>query len=1467
MKKFLNRLLAALLLLCLYATSYGQSEAVNKSLEYFNSQTQTGYLADRCYFQRPPRCFSQGVIHDSTAITPDVFGMLYNAMNLAATQPGLELPPAGPMYMDRMEYQYPDGVVNLVGMAYRYDYIREDAVTSGLVSYTGGKFHPNVPISQILRIDTLMAVMPQNRWIYKDSVYLMYPEWTTNLADGINGLEIDAGDGQGYRAMTPGQGVWAVYPSNGVYDVLMRATGTNGSYISTHFILNVSFSSSNNSFDELNTRTRTEYNRLSPRTEDITAEESYEGKNAQVRLFILTHCDDDIIRKPFIAIDGFDPAPQGNTNHMGSMFQTDRLGFEMPLFEPNEQTLAHQHLFDAGYDLIFVDYVDLTTQVGTVLVDGIEQPVYKTDVRAGQDHVQRNALALETALKFINNEKNTLGQSSLPNVMLGMSMGGLVGKWAILDMEEKGMDHQVSLYYTFDTPHRGANIPIGLQEAVKHLIYFRPQSGKPELGETIPALKAARNTLYSPFALSRLIRHAFEPPHSPLFDQLEHEYDTKGKNGDGSFEYVTYKTIANGSIAAQNQLHNPGSEFVHIYQDNWLGMGSTDEIYNEIDTKITDKFSNWYQKFTTRGLLGGLGIFGYFKASINFMAQSGSHDVYTWAKKVKVLGITIHKDEGASREENCIGIDFCPGSFSTITKAVDGSGITFNTKGGPFIPTASVLDVKGDLRDKLFMDFSDKSSILNSGIVKADHYHGITTDNIQSFQIDPRESDGVDDDYPPQPNQLHVFVHAPLLTYVFYDLIEDNNMALNLPVLDNQTFNFGNLESTEPDYTPGHFTPQFMSRYISNSVDIINGGKITVHRSGEIGLVDGDNMPQNQNNSSLEVFIEGDGCDHQPVVVNIFENSGFSIGDHSVGNTASVFVGNRSTLNIKSGGKLDIDNGSSLIATKNSSIKVEPGGELEQTEGSEVVINDGGALDVIGDGVLNMQNAKLIVNRGGTLTIRSGATLHLIESQIIVEPGGHLIIEDSPKFTLWADAKIVVRGKADFGKIKIPNMDGTIVLATGGELQCHGDLNLKGVSRDKTLFAIEKNNAVLCDNINLSLNTGRIQGADYSDCFHFENGAKTVNLQDVDFEFGTNGLYILQSLTALNVLNSNFNKLGIAILVNLSNNATAPISVGSSVFKECTGLYLNNVGNTSITASEFIGRNGSYEMIWQTDKHGVDVNNATNLYIDQSFFARHKNGIKTTNTNTFLHCSYGINNVVGIDHFNDAKQSKTLKLVQSGLINNRVGATVNNTDFDINISSEDGIDANLFVHCNGGPDFIVPSRFQKAQESNMVGGEGESEANSGTDYREVPYIPSCGAFFRGSITNFNVANGELLAKNNMWVCLGLYGLCNWSALKDDNNNFIDLLRDPEIAYTERKNIEECTSAVEHREYMATTELQSNQYVLYPNPANNQIIIHDTEGKDFEYSISSIQGQPKIQGVGHGQKNENIESLLPGIYSI
>ncbi|WP_406383007.1 esterase/lipase family protein [Streptomyces sp. NBC_01618] len=54
-------------------------------------------------------------------------------------------------------------------------------------------------------------------------------------------------------------------------------------------------------------------------------------------------------------------------------------------------------------------------------------------------------------------------QGDTPLAVGGFSMGGLVTRHALAKMESQSIDHQTALYFSYDSPHRGAWIPIALQ--------------------------------------------------------------------------------------------------------------------------------------------------------------------------------------------------------------------------------------------------------------------------------------------------------------------------------------------------------------------------------------------------------------------------------------------------------------------------------------------------------------------------------------------------------------------------------------------------------------------------------------------------------------------------------------------------------------------------------------------------------------------------------------------------------------------------------------------------------------------------------------------------------------------------------------------------------------------------------------------------------------------------------------------
>lgn len=80
-------------------------------------------------------------------------------------------------------------------------------------------------------------------------------------------------------------------------------------------------------------------------------------------------------------------------------------------------------------------------------------------VFGGGDYIERNALNLVAYIRWLNTQLPA-GQTI---ALVGPSMGGQISRYALNYMEKRGEQHNVRLWISMDSPHDGANIPIGAQ--------------------------------------------------------------------------------------------------------------------------------------------------------------------------------------------------------------------------------------------------------------------------------------------------------------------------------------------------------------------------------------------------------------------------------------------------------------------------------------------------------------------------------------------------------------------------------------------------------------------------------------------------------------------------------------------------------------------------------------------------------------------------------------------------------------------------------------------------------------------------------------------------------------------------------------------------------------------------------------------------------------------------------------------
>jgi hypothetical protein len=85
-----------------------------------------------------------------------------------------------------------------------------------------------------------------------------------------------------------------------------------------------------------------------------------------------------------------------------------------------------------------------------ILADGMQH---------GGDSVQDNAIVVKDILAFA--DAHRIDRKNI--TIAGISMGGVISRFALAELEQNGGKHNVGTYISYDAPHRGANVPQSIQ--------------------------------------------------------------------------------------------------------------------------------------------------------------------------------------------------------------------------------------------------------------------------------------------------------------------------------------------------------------------------------------------------------------------------------------------------------------------------------------------------------------------------------------------------------------------------------------------------------------------------------------------------------------------------------------------------------------------------------------------------------------------------------------------------------------------------------------------------------------------------------------------------------------------------------------------------------------------------------------------------------------------------------------------
>ena len=390
-----------------------------------------------------------------------------------------------------------------------YDTFNEVASNNNLIETSDGNTFQRVgqqtEIFDKHQLLVAAALKPIQRGT--DVIFKLYTETFFNTTENeITTIEVDFDDNQGYRTINIDSSTNITYQGEGEKLLHFRITLENQEVVESRAALNVIYSN-----EELNTQNNQNIVGFTSGTTDppyIQPYNEYPFKGwGEMDIF---YSPDGVLDKPIFLIDGFDPLDSRNIN---TIYQ------ELDYSGGNLGDIVREN----GYDVVVLNFPTYFREEDQVWIYG------------GADYIERNAMLLVELIKYINNLK--VGDKQ--NVIIGPSMGGLIARYGLNYMESIGLDHETRLYISFDTPHAGANVPIGFQHMFNYLAYgldtwagdFSVESLRPLVDGMLKS-PAARQMLWDHFEPHMVNggpefdnNNALPQPH-PFFDIFYNAIDT-----------------------------------------------------------------------------------------------------------------------------------------------------------------------------------------------------------------------------------------------------------------------------------------------------------------------------------------------------------------------------------------------------------------------------------------------------------------------------------------------------------------------------------------------------------------------------------------------------------------------------------------------------------------------------------------------------------------------------------------------------------------------------------------------------------------------------------------------------------------------------------------------------------------------------------------------------------------------------
>lgn len=454
----MNKLLffgKGLLLLCLFATSFMQAQTVSTAYATQINSTFANLdktkiphklLVDYAMEFEELSAYN-GTLTNENLVNAGNYKGIYNTLLMARVQSNVTGLVNPTTFKNNWNNLRQANKIVLSGLYYKYNEFKPDApnntiiITNGKLydKYVNGVWQNPYNEKQVFAIAS--PIVKYNSLTMQ--VQLPSSLWYTNQSSSVQSLAIDFNDGLGYQPTIFGQTTTVTYATAGIKEWKYKLTLTNGQVLYSHskIFIDAEIPPTNNTTLNRTINQPCSQDAFGIDKVEFYGTRPYLGTVNQAILEIDYALNDCVIRKPLFVIEGFDSGLFGVENELG---EVEYQKFKTSTFNSFSNLPSQLNT----YDIIYINF------------------------KNGKDYMQRNAYLVQDIIKWVNSIK----QGSLPNVVLGQSMGGIIGRYALRDMENQlastgtqTCNHQTNLYISHDAPHQGANMPIAIQYFARHL--------------------------------------------------------------------------------------------------------------------------------------------------------------------------------------------------------------------------------------------------------------------------------------------------------------------------------------------------------------------------------------------------------------------------------------------------------------------------------------------------------------------------------------------------------------------------------------------------------------------------------------------------------------------------------------------------------------------------------------------------------------------------------------------------------------------------------------------------------------------------------------------------------------------------------------------------------------------------------------------------------------------------------------